>query len=1211
MKRIVLSILLLLAAPALGAEPENVDDYPQVASIFKKYCNGCHNAQDKEGDLVLESYTSLLAGGEHGAVVAAGKPQQSRLLLVLTGKAKPAMPPEDNERPGAAEIATLEKWIAGGAKGPQGVAPDPTVLVVPKVKPRGRPLDPVTALAASPDGQFWAVGRYGVVELLRCDDRRVAARLEGHRGRVTALSFSRDGALLAAAAGEPGLCGEVRLWKTVDHSLVRAIQGHQDNLYAAALSPDARLLATSSYDQQIKLWAVDSGRELRTLSGHNDAVFDLAFRPDGRVLASASGDRTVKLWDVAGGERLDTFSQPLKEQYAVAVSPDGNRAAAGGVDNRIRVWQLSADAKENSNPLAISRFAHEGAILELVYSPDGKHLASAADDRTVKIWSADALVERSSLERQPDWTPALAFAADGRTLAVGRLDGSVAVYEIETGKRVATAGGRAKLEGRGTSIGSVALAAAMMLVDNPPAQKAETQALSQRGVQSGVATRLQVLGKNLAAVSAVNTSHEKLAARLLEPPRGESVAIEVQPAADLPRGRYELSLAAPSGETRRLPIFVDDLPQALEREPNDAPAAAQAIAMPAGLWGTLSGKGDVDAWRFEARAGQTVVLDVAAASIGSKANCQLTLFDARGRMVAASNDFDDGPDPLLAYPVPADGAYAAVISDQTLDGGPEHFYRLSVGAFPLVAAVYPLSVAANQESEIELCGFNLPQPSTVRLRAGAGGELDVPIDPARYRSRRPLKVLVGALSESVEAEPNDLPSEATPIAVPSTVAGRIWARSGGSTESDLFRFQAKAGETLILETEAARRSSPVDTIVDVLFADGRPVERVWLQAVRDSYVTFRGIDTNTRDVRLFNWEEMTLNELIYTSGEVNKLFRAPRGPDSGFLLYEGEGGKRACYFDTTATVHALDEPCYVVTPHAPGTPLANNGLPVFRLPYANDDDGDRRLGSDSRLTFTAPADGAYLARVRDTRRHGGDRFAYRLTLRPARPDFQVALQGANPTVGAESGQTFTVTVDRIDGFDGPLRIDLAGTLPPGFSATTPLVIEAGHREARGVLFAAPGAPAPTPANQVHSTSSATATLDGREVTKPVGGLGKISLGAKPKVVVRLVPDGDAKEISIAPGTRTAAWLKIERAGFGGIVNLDVNNLPHGVIVDDIGLNNVQILEDQTERKIFFHCADWVPDSTRLVHAVASVEGNPASPHVPFHVRRGPAVAGSR
>src|SRR4030095_15451247 len=138
------------------------------------------------------------------------------------------------------------------------------------------------------------------------------------------------------------------------------------SLYCARLSPGGRVLATGGYDNSIKLWDVAGGKELRTLDGHNGAVFELAFRPDGKVLASASGDRTVKLWDVASGERLDTLKESQKELYALAFSPDGTRLAAAGVDNRIRVWQITPNAKEGTNPLLASIFAHETPILRLV-----------------------------------------------------------------------------------------------------------------------------------------------------------------------------------------------------------------------------------------------------------------------------------------------------------------------------------------------------------------------------------------------------------------------------------------------------------------------------------------------------------------------------------------------------------------------------------------------------------------------------------------------------------------------------------------------------------------------------------------------------------------------------------------------------------------------------------------------------------------------------
>ena len=77
---------------------------------------------------------------------------------------------------------------------------------------------------------------------------------------------------------------------------------------------------------------------------------------------------------------------------------------------------------------------------------------------------------------------------------------------------------------------------------------------------------------------------------------------------------------------------------------------------------------------------------------------------------------------------------------------------------------------------------------------------------------------------------------------------------------------------------------------------------------------------------------MDVNQFLYLSGEVTRLFQAPRGPDSEYGFY-GEDGGRRCYFDTSAVSHALNEPVYIVEPYAPGTRLADNGLPVFPLYY--------------------------------------------------------------------------------------------------------------------------------------------------------------------------------------------------------------------------------------------------------------------------------------
>ncbi|HVX62833.1 MAG TPA: c-type cytochrome domain-containing protein [Pirellulales bacterium] len=1171
-------MLLLFAASASAAEQAPNGPPPdynrQIAPIFKQYCQGCHNAQDKEGGLVLDTYDALLRGGDGGVALQPGNSDQSRLLLVLTGKAEPAMPPEGNEGPTAAEVALLKAWVAAGAKGPSGKAPDPTVLVTPKVELLAPARRVLNAATISPDGKLAALAGYGELRLISLENRQTIRTLGGHRGNVTDVSFSADGGRIISAAGEPGVFGEVKIWNTADGAPLRTIVGHADSLYAADLSPDGKWIATASYDQQIKLWDAATGKELRTLSGHNGAVFDVAFSPNGKLLASASADRTVKLWDAATGARLDTFGQPLKEVYAVTFSPDGKRVAAGGVDNRIRIWQLSDSAKEGTNPLLFTRFAHEGAIIRLAYSRDGKTLASSAEDRTVRVWNAERVEERRSLETQPDWPAALAVGPDNKTLLVGRADGSFALYNAENGKAI-------------------------------PPPKPELASLWPRGVQRGATVKLQVRGKNLLGASAVKFNHAQLAGKILasEAERADVATVEVTAAAALPRGSYQLSLVTPGGTSAPVAIEVDDLPQLVESEPNNQPSQAAAMSVPLGLWGTLAAKGDVDHVRFDAKAGQMIVCELSAKRLGSALNGMLAIVDPAGQVVATNNDFDGQEDPLVAYRIPADGRYAVRINDLARDGSDKHFYRLSLGELPLVTGCFPMSVPAEKESELQLSGYNLPADAKVKLPVGPAGDRNAPIDQERFRTVRSLTVLATSEPELVESEPNDAPEQATQIVAPGNVNGRIHPTGdNASPDIDLYRFESKRGQSWIIETLAGRRGSPADTKIEVLDAEGKPLERLLLQAVRDSYIEFRGVDSNGAGVRPKNWEEMELNELVYMHGEVVKVFRMPQGPDSDMQFYT-LGGLRRCYFDTSATSHALGDPIYTVEPHAPDDKLVPNGLPVFPLYYANDDESRRTLGRDSRLTFTAPADGAYLVRVSDVRNFGGDRFVYRLSVREPKPDFQIKLADVNPTVNVGGGRRLTFRAERSDGFEGDIMIDIAG-LPQGFRVSSPIVIQAGHVEARAVLYAAEDAVAPPPEAWKGVVLTARGEIGGQNVTKEVNSLGQVKLETKPSVVVRLEP----AELTIAPGTTITATLKVERNGFKDRISFDADNLPHGVIVDNIGLNGVLIPEGQTERQIFLTCAKWVENLDRPFHAVASNAGAQASPPVMLHVRRGDTVA---
>lgn len=523
-----------------------------------------------------------------------------------------------------------------------------------------------------------------------------------------------------------------------------------------------------------------------------------------------------------------------------------------------------------------------------------------------------------------------------------------------------------------------------------------------------------------------------------------------------------------------------------------------------------------------------------------------------------------------------------------------------------------------------------PQPDVVASLAvapdgllAAVGHMDGSLEiltmtaPPRRDGRAATSVVAAAaimpetpLAEVAESEPNSGLTTAQPLTLPTKVTGAIEGEGG---DVDLFRVSARAGETWMLEIDAARSKSPLDSRIDVLHLDGTPVQRLVLRAVRDSYFTFRGKDSNTSDdFRVQNWREMELNEYLYCNGEVVRLWHYPRGPDSGFIVYPGSGQRRT-YFGTSPLSHPLGEPCYIVEPLPVGANPIPNGLPLFPVYYQNDDDGLRRWGTDSRLDFVAPEDGEYLVRVSDVRGLEGEAFKYTLTIRPARPDFQVALGGANPVVSPGSGKEFSVTATRLDGFAGPIDLRIEG-LPPGFHCSSPLQIEAGQDTALGVIYADADAPAPTPENAKQTRITAVATIDGREVSHDVGGLGELKLGEPAKLLVRVSRVGDEDdaaagpvELTIAPGETIRAEVHAERREFDARVSFGNHdsgrNMPHGVFVDNIGLNGLMIVEGQTKREFFITAAPWVPEGARVFHLRTTDAGTQTTLPVLLRVAR--------
>jgi hypothetical protein len=105
------------AQPAAAPPPATADYANVVAPLLERTCTGCHNPDKKKGELVLTTPGDIRKGGENGAVLVPGKPDESPMVnrCELPPDHDDHMPPDGKPQPTPAEVAALRQWIAAGA----------------------------------------------------------------------------------------------------------------------------------------------------------------------------------------------------------------------------------------------------------------------------------------------------------------------------------------------------------------------------------------------------------------------------------------------------------------------------------------------------------------------------------------------------------------------------------------------------------------------------------------------------------------------------------------------------------------------------------------------------------------------------------------------------------------------------------------------------------------------------------------------------------------------------------------------------------------------------------------------------------------------------------------------------------------------------------------------------------------------------------------
>jgi WD40 repeat protein len=313
-------------------------------------------------------------------------------------------------------------------------------------------------LAVSPDGKTVAAGSL-YDSTVQTWDAVAGRRLGVYESPLRSpreLVFTADGRLLLA-----GMYGQLSafVWDVLAGKSLTPEVGHQQGISALAFTPDGKGVISASHDATLRFWDA-AGKETRkvplgtdeSLAWRGSAPYNVVFSPDGQLLLAATTGGVGLLDTGCGREACRLADGFAGGRVAAAFSPDGRlllsttqniQNAGKAVEPEVRLYDLASTKVVR---------AFEGSagknLPAVAYAPDGKSVAAAKNLDTgpseVRLWeSGGKLVWKVDLK---SLVQGMAFAPDGKALAVLYQTGMVTLHAADDGHELSRLGGKVPAE---------------------------------------------------------------------------------------------------------------------------------------------------------------------------------------------------------------------------------------------------------------------------------------------------------------------------------------------------------------------------------------------------------------------------------------------------------------------------------------------------------------------------------------------------------------------------------------------------------------------------------------------------------------------------------------------------------------------------------------------------------------------------------------------
>ncbi|MEX0794514.1 MAG: IPT/TIG domain-containing protein [Pirellulaceae bacterium] len=340
------------------------------------------------------------------------------------------------------------------------------------------------------------------------------------------------------------------------------------------------------------------------------------------------------------------------------------------------------------------------------------------------------------------------------------------------------------------------------------------RAVTPRGLVIGGETLLTIEGTELTPKPRLVLQVPGATATLEGEPLANKATFRVQLPSSARAGHVPIRVVNGTGLSAATTLGVDLLPEATFGDSIES--------LPLALTGQLTGNQLLET-QFTGNKGQRVVVDVEAQRLGSRLNPVVRLLDERKTQIAWSAELAtiDG-DARLETLLPADGQYTIQLHDRLYKGTAPGHFRLKVGDFRYADLAFPPAVSPTRPVAIE---YLQAETSTASLRGlpwkgmdrSVSKMLSVTLDERPFSGPRPT-VLVSDLTELIEADASSGEPETLPPA-PVAVSGRL-SEPG---QRDRYLVPVPAGQKVIAQVVADAIGSPLDAVIEVHTAEGKPL----------------------------------------------------------------------------------------------------------------------------------------------------------------------------------------------------------------------------------------------------------------------------------------------------------------------------------------------------------------------------------------------------